>query len=330
MIERLKTHLNEIIFALVNFVAGLICLLITKNPVAISIGADFIVGELGDKWILLLFLFLGLLLGTLGMLGKQENPQQRVFARKRQIGINILMSFWTLITIFFLCMFNSLDIIGSRVYCNIASLVVALLAGVLALFSKYFITKQTEDMFYNFRLSLSVFIAEIAGYVLLAVAYANIFVDNLYFALISVLVLGLIIYLIPLIVTNYLKKKHTEKLKQNEEDNNISEEKILSAVNFASDMISEKATSKKKSTKKAEVVEEKQENEPELAEEVVRSKKQTKKIAKQTTAKSSGQKTSKNAKKPATKKPATKTTQKKKTTKSTSNYKGTSKTKNIK
>ncbi len=328
MIERLKTHLNEIIFALVNFVAGLICLLITKNPVAISIGADFIVGELGDKWILLLFLFLGLLLGTLGLLGKQENPQQRVFARKRQIGINILMSFWTLITVFFLCMFNSLDIIGSRVYCNIASLVVALLAGVLALFSKYFITKQTEDMFYNFRLSLSVFIAEVSGYVLLVVSYANIFVDNLYFALVSVLLLGLIIYLIPLIVTNYLKKKHTEKVKQNEEDNNASEEKILSAVNFASDMISEKATSKKKPAPKAEeVVEEKQ---PELAEEVVRSKKQTKKIAKQTTAKSSTQKSSKGTKKPATKKPAAKTTQKKKTTKSTSNYKGTSKTKNIK
>lgn len=328
MIERLKTHLNEIIFALVNFVAGLICLLITKNPVAISIGADFIVGELGDKWILLLFLFLGLLLGTLGLLGKQENPQQRVFARKRQIGINILMSFWTLITVFFLCMFNSLDIIGSRVYCNIASLVIALLAGVLALFSKYFITKQTEDMFYNFRLSLSVFIAEVSGYVLLVVSYANIFVDNLYFALVSVLLLGLIIYLIPLIVTNYLKKKHTEKVKQNEEDNNASEEKILSAVNFASDMISEKATSKKKPAPKAEeVVEEKQ---PELAEEVVRSKKQTKKIAKQTTAKSSTQKSSKGTKKSATKKPAAKTTQKKKTTKSTSNYKGTSKTKNIK
>ena len=139
---------------------------------------------------------------------------------------------------------------------------------------------------------------------------------------------GLIIYLIPLIVTNYLKKKHTEKVKQNEEDNNASEEKILSAVNFASDMISEKATSKKKPAPKAEeVVEEKQ---PELAEEVVRSKKQTKKIAKQTTAKSSTQKSSKSTKKPAAKKPAAKTTQKKKTTKSTSNYKGTSKTKNIK
>ena len=238
------------------------------------------------------------------------------------------MSFWTLITVFFLCMFNSLDIIGSRVYCNIASLVIALLAGVLALFSKYFITKQTEDMFYNFRLSLSVFIAEVSGYVLLVVSYANIFVDNLYFALVSVLLLGLIIYLIPLIVTNYLKKKHTEKVKQNEEDNNASEEKILSAVNFASDMISEKATSKKKPAPKVEeVVEEKQ---PELAEEVVRSKKQTKKIAKQTTAKSSTQKSSKGTKKPATKKPAAKTTQKKKTTKSTSNYKGTSKTKNIK
>lgn len=329
MLDKIKANLNVIVYSVVNFLVGLICLLIIKNPVPISIGPRFIVGELGSKWILLLFIFLGLALGFIGLIGKQSTPEQIAFARKRQIGINVLIVLWTAITFFFLCMFTSLDIIGSRVKLNIASMLVCLLGSVLALFSKYFITKQSEDVYYNYRLSLSVFISEICGCVLLAVAAINIFIDNLFFILPLVVVFGLIIYLVPLFVTKDLKKKAEAKMKATEEENAASEEKILSAVNFASEMSSVK--DKPKKTKKQEPTEEAIEEKPvELAEEKVVSKTRAKKVAKQNATKnaqkSSGNKTSS---KQSTTKSKTKQSAKK-TTKSSSNYKGTSKTKNIK
>ena len=328
MKEKLKENLNVIIFSIVNFLVGLTCLLIIKNPVPISIAKRFIVGELGNKWILLLFLFLGLLLGGVGLIGKQTSAEHVLFARKRQIGINVLITLWTVIVYFFLCLFTSMDIIGSRVMLNIASMAVCVVACVLALFAKNIFGKKQEDTYLNYRLSLTIFVSEICGYVLLVVSAVNIFVDHLLFILPFVVVCGLVIYLVPMLCTKNLKKKQQEMQKQETEEIMASDEKILNAVNFASDMISEKATSKKSKSK--EEPEKPEEKPVELAEEVVRSKKQTKKLERRTqTKKSQNSGGNKSSAKSSTSKPKSKQSAKKQT-KSSSNYKGTSKTKNIK
>ena len=328
MKEKLKENLNVIIFSIINFFTGLICLFVIKNPVPISIAKRFIVGELGDKWILLMFIFLGLLLGLIGLAGKQNTAEQILFARKRQIGINVLISLWTVIVYFFLCLFTSLDIIGSRVRLNIASMIVCIMACVLSLFSKNIFGKKQEDAYLNYRLSLTIFIAEICGYVLLVVAAINIFINHLLFILPFVVVCGIVVYLVPMLCANNLKKKQQEMQKLEVEEITASDEKILNAVNFASEMSSvkdkPKTARKKKEEPSAEVVDEKP---VELAEEKVYSKTRAKKLAKEAQTKKS-QKASGN--KTTSKTTAKKPTTAKKQTKSTSNYKGTSKTKNVK
>lgn len=342
MKEKFKENLNVIIFSIVNFFVGLVCLLVIKNPVPISIGKNFIVGELGSKWILLLFLFMGLILGGVGLIGKQETPQQAMFARKRQIGINILISIWTVIIYFFLCLFTSMDIIGSRVRLNIASMIVCVIACILSLFSKNFFAKKENDMYLNYNLSLTIFVSEICGYILLIVAAVNIFVDNLIFIFSFVFASGAAIYLLPWLCVMRLKKIHRKQQSLAAEEVALSDEKILSAVNFASDISAVKENPKparKKKDKeesniskialKEEEAKARKEQKANRGKRVPASKTQAKKLAKQNQTKNaqkaSGNKTSNRS----TTHNKAKTTVKKQI-KTSSNYKGTSKTKNIK
>ncbi len=339
MKEKFNANINVIVFSIINFITALICLFVLPTAVPISIASGFRVGEMGSKWILLIFIFLGLILGGLCFLGKQITPEQKAFAKKRQIGINILISFWTMIIYFYIGMFNSIGIIGARVNFNVVSMVVILLACLMSLFSKEFMKGQTGEGYHDFRLAYSVFTSEVCGYVLLIVGAVNIFIDMLVLTICIVIACGLTIYLLPLVVTKYLKKQQEEKKEEAKRQSDESDEKLQNAFDFAtSTLVEENLVSKETKTRKAKaenaVEKTEQESEEntqpvELAEEKVVTKTQAKKLAKQSA--------TKNAQKQAGNKPAAKSKTApakkqtaKKATKSSSNYKGVSKTKTTK
>lgn len=226
----MTNRLNVIIFSLINFLAGLISLFIIQDPVPISIAGGFIVGDLGSKWILLLFLTIGLLIPAINFTGKQNSQEQIALAERRELYLNIMLTVWVVIIYFFVSMFNSQDIIGSKVYINILSLIVLLISCGLSLFSKCFVKLHKKDNFiYNCRLYSSIFVSQIVGYVLFVVAVINIFINSLIFIIPFVVVGGAVVYFVPL----FIQKKHIRQQQKEEQSEKQATSEDLDKLNSA-------------------------------------------------------------------------------------------------
>lgn len=226
----MKAKLNLIIFSAVTTLAALIALFVIKNPVPISISKGFIVGDLGNKWILLCLLAVNIILAALNFAGKEKTPEQRAVAEKRQLYINIILAIWTIVVFFLVSMFSGINIVGASIYVNWASLFVIMAACFMSLFTHVFLKQKIEDMYKLLRLHMSVFVSQISGYVLIAVATINIFVDSIWLILPVLLFVGLCIYIIPIIISNTIKAKQQASQKE------LSEQKakIESVINMAS------------------------------------------------------------------------------------------------
>ncbi len=244
----MSSKLNTIIFSSLTFITGLICLLCFSNPVPISIAPGFIVGETGSKWIMLLFLFLGLIIPSINFAFKQRTPEQKVYAKRQQIYLNVIFTIWILITYFFVCLFNNQKIIGSKVLISVTSLSFIFVACGLSLFSELFEKLAKKDNFnYNLRLYTSVTTAQIAGYVLFVTAVVNIFVDSLFLMLPVAVVCALAIYLVPLFIVNKVKAEQKSLEEDAVEQEKAAMEKLASAVSYATASVETKAP--KKTTK---------------------------------------------------------------------------------
>lgn len=231
----MKSKLNLMIFASINFVLALIMLLVIPNPVPISIAKRFIVGELGSKWILLCFLGIGILLPLITFVGKQKTPEQKQLAKTRQIYISILLTIWIEVIYFFICLFNNQKIIGSRVLISVMSLIMIFVACMFSLFGEQLERlKVNGDNKREYYINLTIYCMQISGYVLLVLGGVNIVIDSLLIFILGLAVAFLVCGLVPLITIKVIENNNKKIALLNEAKEQECLDKLDSAINFAS------------------------------------------------------------------------------------------------
>lgn len=231
----MKSKLNLMIFASINFVLALIMLLVIPNPVPISIAKRFIVGELGSKWILLCFLGIGILLPLITFVGKQKTSEQKQLAKTRQIYISVLLTIWIEVIYFFICLFNNQKIIGSRVLISVMSLVMIFVACMLSLFGEQLERlKVNGDNKREYYINLTIYCMQISGYVLLVLGGVNIVVDSLLIFILGLALAFLVCGLVPLITVKVIENNNKKITLLNEAKEQECLDKLDSAISFAS------------------------------------------------------------------------------------------------